>query len=564
MASKLIESEKSPIILLILSIIYFIYTASYKIKYPGLYYDETLFVNGALGGLDNTFIHKRIFGVPVMLMPYIGAVKAYFFYPIFHFLGVYPETIRLPVIIISALTLVLCFYLGKIIFNQWIASLIAIVLATDPSFIYTTRLDWGPVVFMIFFKILALFIFFKIISYPHTLPNHKFINWYVLLLVALILGLWDKLNFIWFMSAFFICSMSFYFKSIIKIWSIYKSKILVPTITFIAIMILMIAVLIIPVFNLNIGEKTQETLLERFLRVSNVYEITVSGKAVYEWIFNQSLSEISWVNQLTFINIILLLIILAVAILLKCNYKSYFNLGFDTRKTLLFFTLLFALIYMQMVFTRQVGWAHHIMILFPFQHFFNIAAVLVVVELIIQIYKILVKNRYQLIKIACITLVVLMFGNLINSQLKVNNNYSLALDDKKSFNNIWSPAIYELSQYLGNYRDKVDSIISADWGFHTQLHGLAETQARSKYIDLWSIFNELDKSSKDEQENFYKTFFKGKINIVLLHAENSAIMKNSRSNFIKFSSIFLKEIKLEKSFHNGKNEVIYEVYAAKG
>ncbi|MEA5600739.1 glycosyltransferase family 39 protein [Nostoc sp. UHCC 0252] len=554
--------QKMPIIVLALSITYYIYTTSYEIKYPGLYYDETLFVNGALGGLDNTFIHKRIWGIPVMLMPYIGALKAYFFYPIFHFLGVSPETIRIPVILISAITLILSFYLGKIIFNQWIASLISIVLATDPSFIYISRVDFGPIVFMIFFKILTLFIFFKIISYSYTLPNPKFINWYILLIIGLILGFWDKLNFIWFMSALFICSVIFYSKNIIKIWKLHKSKTLIPTITFITIMILMIVGLILPIFNLNVGvgETSQETLLDRFFRVNKVYETTVNGKGFYEFIFNQSLPEISCLNELTFLNIIFLLIVLSLAILLKCNYKSSLHLGFDSKKILLFFTTLFALIYLQMVFTKQVGGPHHIMMLFPFQHFFNIAAALVSVELIIQI----VRKWHQLIKILCITLVVLIFGNLIHSQIKVNNYYSLALHDKKSFSTTWSPVIYELSHYLGNYRDKVDSIVSADWGFHTQLQGLAKPEIRIKYMDFWSIFNDLHNQTKDEQEKLYKVFFKDKINIVLLHPENAAIMKYSRRNFIEFSSLFFKEIKLEKYFYNSKNEVIYEVYTVKG
>ena len=128
MKIKLIRFNKIPILILIISIIYFVYTASYEIKYPGLYYDETLFLNAALGGLDNSFIHKKIFGIPVMLMPYIGAVKAYIFYPIFYFFGVSPETIRIPSIIISTLTLILSFFLSKEIFNKWVASLIVIVL----------------------------------------------------------------------------------------------------------------------------------------------------------------------------------------------------------------------------------------------------------------------------------------------------------------------------------------------------------------------------------------------------------------------------------------------------
>ncbi len=559
---KFIQLEKVPLLILIIAIIYFVYTASYEIKYPGLYYDETLFVNGALGGLDNSFIHKRIFGIPVMLMSYIGAVKAWLFYPIFHFLGVSPETIRIPVIIISTITLILSFYLGEIIFNKWIASLIVIILATDPSFIYTSRLDWGPVVFMNFFKILTLFAFFKIISYPDNSPNYKFIYWYILLLVALVLGLWDKLNFIWFISGLFICSAVFYFKKIVKIWNVYKSQILIPTIAFVTIISSMIVGLIIPVINL--GNKTSESLSQRFFRLSNAYETTVSGKAVYEWIFNKSLPEATWVNQLTFLILVFLLIALCLFISSNSNYKSIIKLGSDIRRTLLFFTLLFGLISMQMVATRQAGGPHHIMMLFPFQHFVNISAVLVSVELIIQCFRGVFKKWERFIKIGCITLVIIIFSNFINSQIKVNNRYSLALHDKTSFNHRWTPAIYKLSKYLNNYQNEVDFIVSADWGFHTQLFGLAEAESRSKYIDLWPTFNDLHQLSDDEKEKTYEVFFKGKNILVLLHSEKAEIMKFSRSNFLEFSSEFFKTSELVKSFTNNSNEFIYEIYAVKG
>ncbi|HSW98846.1 MAG TPA: hypothetical protein VLF71_03335, partial [Candidatus Saccharimonadales bacterium] len=56
--------------------------AAYRIRFPGTEYDEALYVNAARGGVDNvTFMTKTFYGFPVLLMPYIGALKAYIFYP---------------------------------------------------------------------------------------------------------------------------------------------------------------------------------------------------------------------------------------------------------------------------------------------------------------------------------------------------------------------------------------------------------------------------------------------------------------------------------------------------
>jgi hypothetical protein len=54
----------------------YFFVGTFDIRSPGLYSDEALFVNGALGGVTDLFVSKRIANIPVMLMPYIGALKS--------------------------------------------------------------------------------------------------------------------------------------------------------------------------------------------------------------------------------------------------------------------------------------------------------------------------------------------------------------------------------------------------------------------------------------------------------------------------------------------------------
>src|SRR5688500_501081 len=75
--------------------------ACWKLNQPGLYYDEMLFVNGATGGRIDMFINKRFMGIPVFLMDYIGALKAWIYYPIFAIFGVNTWSVRLPAIFIG-------------------------------------------------------------------------------------------------------------------------------------------------------------------------------------------------------------------------------------------------------------------------------------------------------------------------------------------------------------------------------------------------------------------------------------------------------------------------------
>src|SRR5215813_5473696 len=77
--------------------------ATYKLHLPGLYYDEMLFVGPAAG--ERPYV--KFFGLPLLIFPYIGALKSWIYTPIFAVFGVSPVTIRLPAIIISCGTLAL-------------------------------------------------------------------------------------------------------------------------------------------------------------------------------------------------------------------------------------------------------------------------------------------------------------------------------------------------------------------------------------------------------------------------------------------------------------------------
>src|SRR5207237_8011722 len=83
----------------------FIFLAAYRIELPGLYMDELDFVNAAQGAPDNTMIHMRLGSVPLFIMPYLGALNAWIYAPIFGLFGVSPLTTRLPALLLAAVRL---------------------------------------------------------------------------------------------------------------------------------------------------------------------------------------------------------------------------------------------------------------------------------------------------------------------------------------------------------------------------------------------------------------------------------------------------------------------------
>jgi 4-amino-4-deoxy-L-arabinose transferase-like glycosyltransferase len=184
-----------PGVLAIAAACVFILIATYRIELPGLYMDEVDFVNAAQGAPDNTMIHMRLGSVPIFIMPYLGALKAWLYIPVFRIFGVSALTIRLPAIILAAITLLVLFQLLRAKLGPVWAIIALWIMAVDPANVFPSRLDWGPTVLMHFFQGAILALWF---SYRENANLWKL----VLICICAGLGFFDKFNFIWLVLAF--------------------------------------------------------------------------------------------------------------------------------------------------------------------------------------------------------------------------------------------------------------------------------------------------------------------------------------------------------------------------
>ena len=73
-------------------------------------------------------------------------------------------------------------------------------MAADPIFIFMSKADYGPIVLMMFFKMLALYFFFRFIA--TSSPRYL---WGVAISCGL--GLFDKFNFMWFVLALVVAAV---------------------------------------------------------------------------------------------------------------------------------------------------------------------------------------------------------------------------------------------------------------------------------------------------------------------------------------------------------------------
>jgi len=133
-----------------------------------------------------------------MSMTYIGAVKNIAFTPVAALFGVTIESVRYFTIALSAATMLATYIFARRLFRAAAAVAVAL-LAFDPSFVFYSRVDFGPVVVMLLLKTLAAW---QLLRWYET-GRHSSLAIGAFLLG---LGLYDKANFAWVIAAFVVAA----------------------------------------------------------------------------------------------------------------------------------------------------------------------------------------------------------------------------------------------------------------------------------------------------------------------------------------------------------------------
>ncbi len=157
----------------------------------GLHYDASYELT-AFYDCSHVAQQNHIFGLnaPVMIIPYLGAFKAWLYQPLLRYLDVTPFVLRLPTLLVGAGSVWIFFILLDRVSGRRAAIAGALLLATDSSFVLATSFDFGPVVFLHFLLLsgtLLLLLFDRTRSLSYLGVGFFCFG----------LGLWDKALFIW-------------------------------------------------------------------------------------------------------------------------------------------------------------------------------------------------------------------------------------------------------------------------------------------------------------------------------------------------------------------------------
>jgi 4-amino-4-deoxy-L-arabinose transferase-like glycosyltransferase len=132
------------------------------IPYVGLQNDELLFAEALYPPVAAAH-SVRVAGqqVPTMLMSYVGTLKSWLYTPLFGVWPPSPWSVRIPVLLLGALTVGLFFSLVRSACGSRAAVVVAALLATDATFVLTTCLDWGPVALQHFLLVAGLLLLWR-------------------------------------------------------------------------------------------------------------------------------------------------------------------------------------------------------------------------------------------------------------------------------------------------------------------------------------------------------------------------------------------------------------------
>ena len=152
--------------------------------------DEVLFASGILQPKYIEATSHRNPDIPFMLMPYIGALKIYLYKAVFWVAAPDLWSLRVPVLLMGALSIWLTFLIGKRFIPAEFAALAAALLAVDPIFLLTGVFDWGPVALQ------HLLVLLMVLA---AMRAHENGRWSCAVGAGLCcgLGVWDKVSFLW-------------------------------------------------------------------------------------------------------------------------------------------------------------------------------------------------------------------------------------------------------------------------------------------------------------------------------------------------------------------------------
>jgi len=508
----------------------YLFLALARINHPGVQYDEMQFGNIATGGKDNVFIWYSFHGVPLLMMSYVGALKGYLFYPIFKIFGVSVYSIRVPMIFLVAVSLYYFYSSIKIFFNKKVAILALLFICLDSSFISFTRYDVGPTVIEFVCKAIALYFFTLFL----TRKEKKYLFFIYLFLL---LGIFNKLSFIWFINGFFAAAIISFWKDFMDVFRGDSRKRKIFSIILIAASYMSLAFyflylsLVYKLFN----SSSISEIIHKITPTLYGIKYLITGESFFNYAFGNLLIPTAKYISALIIAINIFGFICAV-------YSKKIDHNF--RKSYLFFFLTLLFVIVQIIATKEAKYPWHFFSIYP-MYIVILSCSIFLVDKFLHSWRGIDKRVAMAVTII-----------LVAYELAVSTMYVQAYNQPPK-NLSWSNSIFDLIEYakLSNHK-----FASVDWGTHVQL--LTFDKKIGKYSEMAPALHN-EEAFKRTKKWLFESYFEQKGEYYfILHPKGKCLYENARENFFSLAEDNNVKLNLVKTFSDSSGRLVFEIYSA--
>ena len=492
-------------------IVGFVFLAAIALDRPGYYYDEVIFVPVALRVLGQCDVDAAVTVqagcLPLMqTLGYVGAIKAWLHAPIFALFGINVWTVRLPSILIAAASLLVVWHFARRELGVAWSLLLLALLATDPVLINHARLDWGPQMIAALMRVTALAALWRWLQ-----TGRMF--WLGTLCVALLLGFFDKLNFVWVILALGGATALVAPRLVLE--RLRDGRPWQPAVAGVTGVLLLWGTLTLlrGAVKLDIGgDVASLTATAQFLKVWNLYAATFSGTSVINWVFGTEAVTTSAFN-------VLALVQLGVAVLLLAAWRPWT----PARRLLALLTVFIVLLFTAITVTPQVSGTHHLVMLWPLPmlHLVTLLAILS------QHVSEPAPGTWRATRIALATIGAAACGVLLAWNVGWDFRNADTWQNDRDYKPGFDLAIARVDARLDKLG--VDRVISVDWGLHQQLVTLADRKRAAQYREwTWKLIDAPD-LERDDLRKAVAEHLHGRTVAFVLHAPKYAVLSGANA-----------------------------------
>lgn len=470
----------------------------------GIQNDEALFGAGIYEplGVESVLSAFKV-KIPLMLMSYLGTLKAWIYTLIFKFWAPSPASVRFPALLAGAATIWLFFLLLRRAFCVRAALVGCALLATDPIFLLTTCFDWGPVALQHLLwtgGVLLLLRFHQSRSLPALAGGFLCFG----------LGIWDKALFVWMLTGLTAAALAVYYRELSSAFTLRR----------VSIAVLSFSLGALP-FGIYSSKRFQAVRSNASFSAEDVrgkillLRISLEGSSLFGWLVaddpgvyplqpERPLDRASvWLSEASGQprSSQMFHALVAALLLLPALWFT------PARRPMLFALIAMGVAWIQMLFTKGAGGGvHHVVLLWPLPQF------------LVAIAFTEAMRRLRKGGLVLVAATVIVAGSNV---LVTNHHYALMVQNGGGLN--FTSAIYPLSESLKN--TPASQVFVIDWGMFDTLRILQKGR-----LPLRTGMEPLAKDSLNEDDKIsIRDWISSPDHIFIGHTEGNEFFPGSHS-----------------------------------